>query len=350
MTSQRNERSWDGFIGFANALDYMESRKDIKQRIQSAQKLEVFLDYDGTLTPIIRDPNKSFISKKMRSLVAKLSIQEKTDVAIVSGRCISKLRNFLRLDSVHLSGSHGAEIFCPATSNEPNGITMMISGSLEALKQAQQEVLGVLRSYPGCHIEDNKFVFSVHFRNGRFQLLTGRKKRVKEQELEAELKAIAMRLNLRLARGKKVFEFKPEGSWDKGVAVLKLIQLIRERDSIIKKSIWDDAMATSDEGEEESSDGNEYDGNRESLLSGPPFYIYIGDDRSDERAFAALKNKYPNQSLGILVASKPRNTEAACWLNDTEEVYNFLRLLLKDSGDCLKWKRLVDSNKHETLW
>jgi len=333
MSTEKNERfedtTWDGFI---NALDYMEVGKNMKQRIQIARKLGIFLDYDGTLTPIVRDPNKSYISEKMRSVVAKLSIQDKTDVAVVSGRCISKLRNFLRLDSLHLSGSHGAEIVCPATSNDPNGITMMIADSLETLKQAQQEVLGVLRSYPGCQIEDNKFVFSVHFRNARFQMLASHKKRLKERELETELRTIATRLNLRLDHGKKVFEIKPEGSWDKGVAVLKLIQLIGERDSIAQK-LWDDRMAISDDSGEESSEDNDFDEKQKSLMSGPPFYFYIGDDRSDERAFAALKSKYPNQSLGIVVAPKPRKTEATCWLNDTEEVYHFLRLLLKESGN-----------------
>jgi len=334
MPSEKNERfektTWDGFT---NALNYIKVGKDIKQRIKSAQKLGIFLDYDGTLTPIVRDPNKSFISEKMRNLVAKLSIQENTDVAIVSGRCVSKLRNFLRLDSLHLSGSHGAEILCPATSNDPNGITMMITNSLEGLKQAQQEVLGLLRSYPGCQIEDNKFVFSVHFRNARFQLLPSTKTRVKERELEAELRAIATRLHLRLERGKKVFEMKPEGSWDKGVAVLKLIELIVEQDSIAKKNLWDDVMAMSDDREEESSEGNEYDDKDHPLLSRQPFYLYIGDDLSDERAFAALNRKYPGQSLSILVSPTPRETEATCWLRDTEEVYHFLTLLVRDSGD-----------------
>jgi trehalose 6-phosphate phosphatase len=334
MTSEKNaifdETTCEGFI---NALDYMKFGSDIKQLINLARKLVIFLDYDGTLTPIIRDPNKSFISEKMRNVVAKLSIQEKTEVAIVSGRCISKLRNFLRLDSLYLSGSHGAEIVCPATSLDHNEMTMMIADSLETLKQAQQEVLGVLRCYPGCQIEDNKFVFSVHFRNAKFQLLPCRKNRLKERELEAELRAIATRLHLRLEPGKKVFELKPEGSWDKGVAVLKLIQLIKERDNIAKKNIWDDVIAISDDRGEDSSEGSEYDEKRKSLMSGPPFYFFIGDDLSDKRAFAALKSKFPNQSLGIVVASKPRKTEATCWLNDTDEVYNFLRLLLNKAGN-----------------
>lgn len=320
--------------GLTNALDFWEAEKDIKRRVHSARKLGIFLDYDGTLTPIVRDPTKSFISEKMRSLVAKLSIQEGTDVVIVSGRSISKLQQFLKLDTLYLSGSHGAEVLFPGIPNNTFGIPMMEVDNLGTLKLAQQEVQGVLLSYPGCHIEDNKFVFSVHFRNARFQLLPTLQRTVKELELKEELIAIATRLNLRVERGKKVFEIKPEGSWDKGAAVLYLIRQVVEQDTIAKRDIWEDESATADDREEDTSDSNQvfYD-QFHSVRSGPPFYFYLGDDRADERAFAALKTNYPDQSLGILVASKPGKTEASCCLRDTDEVYNFLGLLLRDRSD-----------------
>jgi len=322
--------------GLPNALDFWDVEKNIKQRVHSAKKLGIFLDYDGTLTPIVRDPNKSFISEKMRSLVAKLSIQDGTDVAIVSGRSISKLQQFLKLDTLYLSGSHGAEVLFPGIPNNSVGIPMMEVDNLGTLQLAQQEVEGVLVSFPGCHIEDNKFVFSVHFRNARFQLLPTLQRTVKELELKEELIAIATRLNLRVERGKKVFEIKPEGSWDKGVAVLWLIRQVVEQDTIAKTNIWEDESATADDREEDTSDSNQvYYDHLQTERSGPPFFFYLGDDRADERAFAALKANYPNQSLGVLVASKPRKTEASCCLKDTNEVYNFLRLLLRDKGDVL---------------
>jgi len=318
--------------GCANALEFWEVDMEIKRRVRSAQKLGIFLDYDGTLTPIVRDPNKAVISEKMRSLVAKLSIQGGTDVAIVSGRCISKLQQFLRLDTIFLSGSHGAEILCPGISNNAIGMTEL--NNLKTLKLAQQEVQGVLVSFPGCHIEDNKFVFSVHFRNARFQRLPTLQRTVKELELKEELIAIATRLKLRVEGGKKVFEIKPEGSWDKGAAVLWLIRQVVEQDNIAKIDIWEDESATSDDREEDTSDSNlVYYELPQSARSGPPFYIYLGDDRADERAFAALKANYPDQSLGVLVASKPRKTEASCCLRDTKEVYDFLTILLEDRSD-----------------
>jgi len=320
--------------GITNALDFWEVNMEFKRRVHSARKLGVFLDYDGTLTPIVRDPNKSFISDKMRSLVAKLSTQGGTDVAIVSGRCISKLQQFLRLDTLYLSGSHGAEILCPGIPSNTAGIPMMEVDNLETLKLAQKEVQGVLLSYPGCHIEDNKFVFSVHFRKARFQRLPTLQKALKELELKEELMAIATRLNLRVERGKKVFEMKPEGSWDKGSAVLYLIRQVVEQDTTYKTATWEDESATRDDREEDTSDSSQpYYDYLQPEKCGPPFYFYLGDDRADERAFAALKANYPDQSLGVLVASKPRKTEASCCLRDSNEVYDFLRLLLQNRSD-----------------
>jgi len=335
MISDENARFTESaWSGFANALDLWEVEDGLRQRVRSSRNLGIFLDYDGTLTPIVSDPDKSFISEKMRNLIAKLSGQKETDVAIVSGRSISKLQHFLRLDSLHLSGSHGAEIFSPATTNNPHGIKMSVVGNLEELKQAEQEVHYMLDAYPGCQLENNKYVFSVHFRNAEFEKLPQNLKRVRERELEVKLKDIADRRNLRMGHGKKVFEIKPKGSWDKGAAVLWLIRQVLMRDCSVERSTDSSGNKTPkyddvEELEEESSEGSEVL-RAELPNSGHPFYIYLGDDRSDERAFAALKKNYPNHSLAILVSSRVRDTEANCWLRDPNEVYEFLSHLLRD--------------------
>jgi len=366
--SKEDERSvkttWDGL---SNALNLWDVEEDIRHRILSSRQLCVFLDYDGTLTPIVSDPDKSFISNEMRDLIAKLSAQSGTDVAIVSGRCISKLQHFLRLSNLYLSGSHGAEILCPATASHPNGMRMTVAEDLEELKQAEQEVRSKLRAWPGCHIEDNKFVFSVHYRNAQFQLLPGRQKRDQQRVLEDELRAIATRRNLRMDYGKKVYEIKPNGSWDKGEAVLSLIKQVLQ---LHEPKVWEeeditcledreeeddssgrneDTPSWEDSGEEVSYEEVGSDGNEDPSRNGPPFYFFVGDDCSDEHAFAALKANYPYQSLGILVSSKPRKTEASCWLKNPDEVYEFLNLLLKKTHEEVNSYRYNDIECVESM-
>ena len=71
----------------------------------------VFLDYDGTLTPIVSDPDAATLSDHMRDAVGKLS--DKATVAIVSGRAREKLRNFVQLPELYYAGSHGFDIDGP---------------------------------------------------------------------------------------------------------------------------------------------------------------------------------------------------------------------------------------------
>ena len=87
--------------------------------------------------------------------------------------------------------------------------------------------------------------------------------------------------------GKKVFEIQPDIDWDKGKALLKLMEAlgIHAEDSLI---------------------------------------IYIGDDLTDEDAFRAL----PNQGVGIVVADgATRLTRAQYRLADPKEVCAFLARL-----------------------
>jgi len=54
--------------------------------------LVVFLDYDGTLTPIINDPEKATMSSHMREVLSSLS--QRFDTAIVTGRSREKITAF----------------------------------------------------------------------------------------------------------------------------------------------------------------------------------------------------------------------------------------------------------------
>ena len=68
----------------------------------------VFLDYDGTLTPIVSRPELAQITPEMKALVSKLA--DRCSVAIVSGRSRATLWGFLGLENVIYAGSHGMDI------------------------------------------------------------------------------------------------------------------------------------------------------------------------------------------------------------------------------------------------
>src|SRR5438046_9440709 len=72
------------------------------------RQLAVFLDYDGTLTPIVSHPEKALLSDSMRETLQALVRQ--TPVAILSGRDLDDIRQRVNIDAIIYAGSHGCDI------------------------------------------------------------------------------------------------------------------------------------------------------------------------------------------------------------------------------------------------
>ncbi|CAN0046847.1 unnamed protein product [Phaeothamnion confervicola] len=77
----------------------------------SGKQVILFLDYDGTLSPIVDQPEKAYMRDSMRPVLAAAAQHFTT--AIVTGRSKEKVYDFVRLDGVFYAGSHGFEIQGP---------------------------------------------------------------------------------------------------------------------------------------------------------------------------------------------------------------------------------------------
>ncbi|RRT69050.1 hypothetical protein B296_00037748 [Ensete ventricosum] len=110
------------------------------------KQIVIFLDYDGTLSPIVDDPDSAFMSDAMRAAVKEVARSFPT--AIVSGRCRSKVYDFVRLTELYYAGSHGMDIKVPKRYT----------------KKVHRALLEKTKSIPGAKVENNKFCVSVHFR------------------------------------------------------------------------------------------------------------------------------------------------------------------------------------------
>lgn len=77
----------------------------------SGKRVVVFLDYDGTLTPIVSNPDHAFMSPSMRGIVKEVGRLFPT--AIISGRGRLKVEDFVQLDELFYAGSHGLDIKGP---------------------------------------------------------------------------------------------------------------------------------------------------------------------------------------------------------------------------------------------
>ncbi|XP_024516722.1 probable trehalose-phosphate phosphatase D [Selaginella moellendorffii] len=282
----------DWVVEHPSALDSFEEIVDALK----GRQLALFLDYDGTLSPIVEDPARAFMSTEMRSAVK--SVAKLYPTSIITGRSREKVYEFVQLPELYYAGSHGMDIMGPAKGS--HGVT--VSGTLTKNQEGEdvvffqpasrflttmREVFDILERQmsfiEGARVEDNKFCLSVHFRQVReqdWQFLA--------QEVQSVLKRYP---ELSITHGRKVLEIRPSIKWDKGKAVEYLLEALGLGDS------------------------------RDVLP------VYIGDDRTDEDAFEILNNKF--NGYGILVSNVPKTTGATYSLRDTSEVQQFLKRLVQ---------------------
>ena len=235
------------------------------------RELVIFLDYDGTLTPIVSDPDAAELPDDNRAIITELS--NLTPVTIISGRDLRDLKSKIEIDTIIYAGSHGFDI------SGPEGLKMVHDSEKEvtpALDEAEKRLNELLKDIRGAKIERKKFAIAVHFRN------------VEEKDVQEVKDAVQKEADrhdiLKTGSGKKILELKPDIDWNKGYAL----------DWLTKKLGWD----------------------REKYLR-----IYIGDDITDEDGFEALID----DGIGILVGSHGEKTAATYALRNTDEVTSFLQ-------------------------
>ncbi|CAN1333346.1 Probable trehalose-phosphate phosphatase G [Linum perenne] len=271
------------FTYFSWMLKYPSALKSFEQITISARnkKIAVFLDYDGTLSPIVDDPDQAIMSEEMRSAVRNVAKYFPT--AIISGRSRDKVYELVGLTELYYAGSHGMDIMGPTNQTVASNHLKFVEssdeqvGKEENLFQPAREFIPMIdevfrtlventKEIKGAKVENHKFCTSVHYRN------------VDE----------------------KVLEVRPKIEWDKGKAVEFLLK----------------SLGLS---------------NRDNVLP-----VYIGDDRTDEDAFKVLKEG-KKRGCGILVSPVPKESNAIYSLRDPTEVKRFLNSLVT-------WKRLEGGN------
>jgi alpha,alpha-trehalase len=237
------------------------------------KRLVVFLDYDGTLTKIVARPELAVLNEDMRATVRRLA--GLCPVIVISGRKRSDLAHLVDLPSVIFAGSHGFDI------SGPRGMEVRHEEGSEyipVVRRAARAIRSRLRGIDGAIVEDKIYAVAVHYRLVDHSLAP---------DVESAVDAVlGAERGLRKMSGKKVFELLPDIEWNKGKALLWLLNALD--------------------------------------LGGPDVIpIYLGDDVTDRDAFKVLTDR----GIGILVSDIHEPTCAHYRLANTGEVRTFLQRL-----------------------
>jgi trehalose-phosphatase len=243
---------------------------NIHTRIQQARDLFLFLDYDGTLTPIVSRPELALFPPSVKKRLEKLRDLPGVYLAIISGRSLEDLREKVGVSGILYVGNHGLEIENPAGKHKK----ILSPVRKRELKKIAQNLQKSLKETPGILFEEKGPILSIHYRTVP-PIFFARVHQVIEEELQQR------RDRWKIASGKMVLEIRPNVDFHKGKAVKEILKAF-------------------------PSPG---------LLP-----IYIGDDQTDENAFRVLKGK----GITVHIGSGRLPSEADFFLRNPGEVQEFL--------------------------
>ncbi|MFA5159651.1 MAG: trehalose-phosphatase [Candidatus Omnitrophota bacterium] len=253
----------------------------IVKRVALAPRVFFFLDYDGTLTPIVPKPEKARLKMAARSILRSLSNLPGVKMAVVSGRSLLDLEKIMgAIPGIIYVGNHGLEMKAKD-----------FFWSHPSVKQASRimpciwnELGKSLRPVKGMLLENKIVGISLHYR-----LVPEAKIAVLYRNFLEIIAPWVRSGAVNVQEGKKVWEIRPRPRlWHKGKVIRKLLKKYGKEGNFLP--------------------------------------VFIGDDRTDENAFRVLRNS----GIAIKVTENPRVfSTAKYYIHSPDEVLDLLEQVIK---------------------
>jgi trehalose 6-phosphate synthase/phosphatase len=282
------ERRFDVYVWAATFLDAALAAQPGSEPPTAAQleawlapfvarrRLALFLDYDGTLTPLCAHPREAVLSAAMRDAIAACAARGDTDVTVVSGRSLADVAAMVGHSGVTYAGNHGLEIAGPGMP----GFRHQDLPHFEAATGRLAETLAGIAS-AGAWVEPKGATLTFHYRAVPERLRAG---------LVARVRAIIRDAGFQARDAHAAVEARPPIGWDKGQAVL---YILRQRYG----AAWGERVRV----------------------------LYVGDDDTDEDALRTLADL----ALTFRVGSPDRPTRASHRLADVPSVQALVEWLAR---------------------
>lgn len=277
---------------------------------QSAKRRLFLFDYDGTLTPIIRDPAAAIPSSRLNEILDTLSADPKNQIWVISGRDQVFLDKWLGAKNIGLSAEHGCFM------RDIGSLDWMdLAASLDKSWQIKVEevFLKYTEQTPNSNIEHKQVALTWHYRRSDPDLGSYQAERCLKELRET----VAKEYDVEVMTGKANIEVRPK-FLNKGEIVKRLV--------LAKHGAKQDPSASYKEAPVDEL---------------PDFMLCLGDDQTDEDMFRSLKvieagwaeKGLPKNAYGlygvypVAVGPASKKTIATAHLNEPSQVLETLGLL-----------------------
>lgn len=177
----------------------------VLEALSLADTLYAF-DFDGTLAPIVPQPEQAQASKELWERIEQL--RQYAPVAIVSGRSVSDLKKRIPVTGITLIGNHGMEGLPGKLWDADNARQIVMSWS-------EQWAAGPMHRDPEIILEDKGLSLALHYRHSK-------QRKLKKDRILAEV--ARWNPSPRIILGKSVVNLVPSGAPHKGAALLALLE------------------------------------------------------------------------------------------------------------------------------
>jgi trehalose 6-phosphate phosphatase len=223
-------------------------------------------DFDGTLAKIVSVPANAKMGRETTKLLHTLN--QRTPIAIISGRGIADLKPRIGFEPRYLVGNHGLEGTTAGPFDEDE-----LKKICQSWKEQTLHLLPKTLFTNGVEIEDKVFSLAIHYRSSR-------NKKTAKALISTAVQSITP--SPRVIFGKAVFNIVPAGGPHKGVALMELMKQAGSRSA-----------------------------------------FYIGDDDTDEDVF----NLHDSRVMTVRVGNK-RSSQARYFIERQAEVNRLLKNLI----------------------
>lgn len=255
--------------------------QSILEAVINAEKLWLFLDYDGTLADFAPTPEDVVPDEALVELIEALHSEPDIRLTIISGRRLGHIQTLIPVPGILKAGTYGVELRTP----EEETIHRVAKDEVRPLLDELQGIWGsLLDGKKGFFLEDKGWTLAIHAKDAAEEdalpLLAEANRQVNKLLEEAPDGLF------RVVGGHRFLECGPQAADKK-----------RTVQHILSAYPWDD----------------------EALL------LYLGDDDKDEVAFEAIRAR---DGLVIAVGQRLRNSIASCWLPSPQSVRQWLKTVL----------------------